>query len=348
MTALIRPPVGQVLSQLNVGSHRPHGGLLLTRSLAVRDPNDPEKRDKKRLIDRVCAIQADDFYAHALSRWKRLTADRQQFAVCSAALQGRMMMGLSTGGALETGATTHHSYGLPMIPGSALKGVAQAYARDIGLNPSVLNVLFGEDEDSAQGSDRQAGAGYLIWHDAWWDPGQGQARPFVDEVVTVHHQEYYANTQAEATDFDSPIPNQQMAVQGSFYFVVEGDPAWGSFALSVLKKALAHRGIGAKTAAGYGFFEETAASGAGAAVGSRAAGSVQSEDLVWPQAKLTLDKGRGLLVAVSAQGRAEAPLAKLTLTDALKAALDKKKEPKRDVKVLKKGNRFELTGIVEP
>jgi len=111
------------------------------------------------------------------------------FAGFDVPLEGRLLLGLSTGGALETGVSTHHSYGMPMIAGSSVKGVAHAHARTIGLTPDVLAVLFGEDEETAQ-EGRVAGAGCLIWHDAWWvSIGQEITQPFVDEVVTVHHQD---------------------------------------------------------------------------------------------------------------------------------------------------------------
>ena len=96
--------------------------------------------------------------------------------------------------------------------------------------------------------------GYLVWHDAWWIP-EGNTKPFVGEVVTVHHQEYYGG-RGEATDFDSPVPNQQLAVQGSFYFVVEGDIRWVALAIRLLRDTLQQQGIGAKRAAGYGFMAE--------------------------------------------------------------------------------------------
>ena len=59
----------------------------------------------------------------------------------------------------------------------------------------ILDTLFGADEDA------EANAGYLVWHDAWYIPAltkEGkyssaeEAKPFVGEIVTVHHQKYYA------------------------------------------------------------------------------------------------------------------------------------------------------------
>lgn len=225
-----------------------HAGLLLNRGLT--DWEEGEKPKKAELIATVCAVKPSDLYKKAFDRWVALTAKPEQFASLSAKIEGRMFIGLATGGAIETGVSTQHSYGMPLLAGSAVKGVAHAYAQTIGLGADVLAVLFGEDEDTAT-DGRKAGAGCLIWHDAWWYP-HDNTLPFVAEVVTVHHQDYYNRT-GEATDFDSPIPNQQVAVQGSFYFVIEGETQWAAFAKQLLKNALEQQGLGAKTAAGYGY-----------------------------------------------------------------------------------------------
>ena len=60
---------------------------------------------------------------------------------------------------------------------------------------------------------------------------------------------------------ESPIPNQQIATQGSFYFVIESAPgaqAWAAYAQNLLFQALQTQGAGSKTASGYGYFTEAA------------------------------------------------------------------------------------------
>lgn len=141
-----------------------------------------------------------------------------------------------------------------MIAGSSVKGAVRAYAEKIGLDKQYIAVLFGADDELAKEAAMPESAGYLVWHDAWWVP-EGNNKPFVGEIVTVHHQDYYAGNGA-ATDFDSPVPNQQLAIQGSFYFVVEGDTAWVNLAINLLRGTLKQQGIGSKRAAGYGFMSE--------------------------------------------------------------------------------------------
>ena len=105
-------------------------------------------------------------------------------------------------------------------------------------------------------------SGLLTFHDAWWVP-ESADRPLVPEIVTTHHPEYYGQDgRTPATDFDSPVPNAQIAVHGAFRFVIEGPPAiegplpaaWLVLAEQILVAALSTRGAGAKTRTGYGLF----------------------------------------------------------------------------------------------
>jgi CRISPR-associated protein Cmr6 len=138
-----------------------------------------------------------------------------------------------------------------MIPGSAQKGLARAAARESGLDQAARTVLFGASE----AGDGDPDAGYVLFHDAWWVPGSEHS-PLVPEIVTVHHPEYYATEgERDATDFDSPVPNVQVAAHGCFLFGVEcQDLAWSALARDLLAGALQDLGIGGKTSAGYGRF----------------------------------------------------------------------------------------------
>jgi CRISPR-associated protein Cmr6 len=59
------------------------------------------------------------------ARWQATTAHSTSF---TGELLDRMVIGLGGGGVLETGITLDHVSGLPIIPGSALKGITRAYA----------------------------------------------------------------------------------------------------------------------------------------------------------------------------------------------------------------------------
>lgn len=284
MTALVRNKLIPLLDATHANDD-PNAGLLIQRGLRVWDSTDKAKADKKDLIEVITNIKPSDLYQLAFDRWLLQTQQNENFAVVPATVDGRLMTGLALGGTLETGVTTQHSYGMPMLAGSSVKGTVRAYAEslftkkdadgkvildekgktqiDDAMKP-ILETLFGADEDA-----EQANAGYLVWHDAWFIPAltkEGkystaeEAKPFVGEIVTVHHQKYYGDKtgMAEALDMESPVPNQQLAVQGSFYFVIEGaNQQWVAFAKQLLENMLTESGMGAKGTSGYGYFRTT-------------------------------------------------------------------------------------------
>lgn len=281
MIYLIRNSLKPFITQVDKDSH---AGLLMQRGLQVwqgkETTDQKDKSDKQDLIGSICKTMPSELYLLAFNRWLNATYDKTNFATLSATIDGRLFTGLPLGGTLETGAMTHHSYGMPMIAGSSVKGAVRSYAEHLfaerdsdgricyqdkkvvvqANKQALLDVLFGTDSD-----DEHANAGYLIWHDAWWIPqitgdgklatGEHKNRPFASEIVTVHHQQYYNGDLPEALDIENPIPNQQIAIQGSFYFVIEGESRWAEFAQMLLQDMLVEQGMGAKGSNGYGYFQ---------------------------------------------------------------------------------------------
>ena len=233
-----------------------HTGLLLQYGLKMHDEGGANKTE---LIERMCKTDMGDLYRGAYKRWREATSDKSRFRSTTLQLKTRLFAGLAGGGMLETGCAISHSYGAPYIPGSSVKGVVNAHVREKFRNAdngdAICNEIFGAPATEG----RPAGlAGLVSFHDAWWTPNSDQ-RPFVLEVVTTHHPEYYGKDgKVPATDFDSPVPNAQIAVQGRFLFVLEGPPAWLDLAEQMLVDALSSRGAGAKTRSGYGLFEPMA------------------------------------------------------------------------------------------
>lgn len=237
-------------------SHRnPHAGLLLARGM-INWPVDGEAGGgaKRSLIDKAVGLNPSSLYLAALKRWQKATSQEGRFAQLQIDLVSRLYIGVTRENALESGVTTSHAYGMPMIPGSAVKGLCRATAKRMKLGDQAMQFMFGADTDS----ESEAEAGGLIFHDAWW-VGKGNEKPFVREIVTPHHQEYYVRQgENPATDFDSPIPANQIAVTGAFYFVIEGDRAWTGMTKRLLQMALSDTGIGGKRSSGYGFFAQNA------------------------------------------------------------------------------------------
>ena len=230
----------------------PNAGLLLRRGLQVW-PEDTGNEGpggvKAGHIAQIAKIGVDPGYRWAYRRWREATREPARFGVKELALESRMYIGVVRDNPLEAGVTVSHAWGMPLIPGSAIKGVSRDAARLAGLEPAALVHLFGSDDD------QHPEAGVAVFHDAWWIPADG-AKPFVAELVTPHHSGYYDQGSAHATDFDSPTPAAQIAVQGAFRFVVQAPDGWRDLAIGVLMRALTGAGIGGKTTSGYGLFRQ--------------------------------------------------------------------------------------------
>ena len=233
----------------------PHPGLLFSKGLSRA----PAEGEKAIYIEEVSKLPVSGFYQSAFERWKKITCDPARFMTFSAMLAGRLYVGVVRDNSLETGVTISHTYGMPVIPGSAVKGLCHASAEEWLDNEEACRWLFGQE---GNGDDEGAEIGGLIFHDAWWLP---DGKPFALETVTTHHPGYYGaytkprkegsqDPDVGATDFDSPIPAPQIAVRGSFLFAVEGPPLWTKLAARLLAEGLTRRGIGGKRSSGYGLF----------------------------------------------------------------------------------------------
>jgi len=243
---------------------------------------------------------------------------------------GRLIVGLGGKCAMEFSLTLQHTSGLPVIPGSALKGLTRTYAlltiaEKLDFHPlslkgmaelevynkankvakvvlrtpleyldealstwddkaraSVLesavqvDKLVGKKQgqgDLAQVSDlgdiyrtafgSQEAGGACIFYDAVVARLSPQGALFEADVMTPHFADYYTNTGEKPPDDagnPNPITFVTVAAGTTFAFAVGlrpgGDPAAREQAVAWLKAALHELGIGAKTAAGYGIFEQ--------------------------------------------------------------------------------------------
>lgn len=227
--------------------------LWLSRGIA-RWPSDSKEKgvEFQRHVQQTASIAPAIIYEAAYERWFRLITETPQISGWAGQLAARLFIGLGSPSVIETAVTLSKTYGVPIIPGSAQKGLAQAFAREVGVSLNDQQILFGKGGESTSEFD----SGYVVFHDAWWIPNSTPT-PLVPEVVTVHHSEYYetGGVSADATDFDSPTPNVQIAARGSFMFSIEcADADWSLYSISLLSHALTKRGIGSKGAAGYGRF----------------------------------------------------------------------------------------------
>jgi CRISPR-associated protein Cmr6 len=252
-----------------------HPGLILQRYL-VRQQNPEERRkllDAARESARSKSLRA--VYAEAYRQWERSFNGGRPFRSERLATAGRLIVGLGSENVLETGLRLHHTYGVPIIPGSALKGLASHYCdeiwgqRHLGDNAPQDNkrfrrkrpadelegdyhrLLFGTTEDG----------GVITFHDAWIVPESLADGALRLDVMTPHHPKWQTN-EAPPTDFDSPVPVTFLSVAGTFDVRIswsgpahtppEKAKGWTDFAMEILREALAEWGVGAKTSSGYG------------------------------------------------------------------------------------------------
>ncbi|MFQ3590852.1 MAG: type III-B CRISPR module RAMP protein Cmr6 [Chloracidobacterium sp.] len=216
----------------------------------------PGEPPRTALVKAVAGLRPASLYAAWYARWKHhLSVFGAQMR--EAEVVGRLVVGLGADSVSETAISLHRTYGVPVIPGSALKGLAAAYAHRYveetawrKLTPrcpqgSAHRTLFG----SAQDTDPEAG--YVIFFDALWVPGSAE-HPLAADVMAVHHADYYQGRADWPADWDSPTVVPFLTATGKFLLALAGPPDWVDAAFDLLDAALAKLGGGAKTAAGYG------------------------------------------------------------------------------------------------
>jgi CRISPR-associated protein Cmr6 len=163
-------------------------------------------------------------------------------------IQGRMIVGIGAASVRETGISLLRTWGMPFIPGSALKGVAASMARKHAgdaWKPGTPghHALFGD----------QLLSGCVVFHDAWWIPAApGECLPLDLDVMTVHHGTYYGGGDEAPCDWDEPNPVAFITARAQYLVALSGPASWVEAAGTLLAAGLTELGIGAKTAAGYG------------------------------------------------------------------------------------------------
>ncbi len=210
-------------------------------------------------------------------------------ATFEATLGGRVMINLAGGVIENAGISLDRCFGLPLIPGSAVKGITRAHAlweikeasaaeKDCQLLAAMLLFGYGANDvtgdfawaaglSSARNSAREIGAEEFKGC-ACFLPAYPTTLPtLAADMVNPHYPQYYSGRAARAEDSESPLPNYFPAVEAgsTFGFAVllnraphvpnvTSEGLLGQARLW-LEDAVTRRGVGAKTAAGYGWFE---------------------------------------------------------------------------------------------
>ena len=225
-----------------------NASLLMARYVKNLDDNNSSKLDLYEAM-KDAAFNSKDLYTQAFNiRHKALSniASSKSFKTL-----GTIIAGLGSSNVLETGLTLNPTYGIPMIPGSSIKGVTAHYCSKVFGPGKVYDTLFGKVSDE---HDEQE-AGFLQFYDAWLIP-ESVKDAFVDDVMTPHHSDYYSGKSARPTDFDDPTPIRFLSVSGTFeVWIGCYDSEWRDFAFRLTEDALKNFGIGGKITSSYGKME---------------------------------------------------------------------------------------------
>lgn len=221
-----------------------HAGLWFERYLGTQSKDDTEAR--RTHVQETHSIAEAPFYKDFFARWEK-GLEQHGASTAVASVQGRMIVGLGAESSIETGITLHHTYGVPYIPGSALKGLASHFAAkelaDIGRDSVAFRYLFGETDE----------AGGVTFFDALYKPGSGRNKKALwPDVMTVHHADYYGGNNVPPADWDSPNPVSFLSATGEYLVALKGEKTWVDLVMDILNLAFAEYGMGGKTAAGYG------------------------------------------------------------------------------------------------
>ena len=235
-----------------------HPGLVLDKGL--REKGSSEDRAHVPLTA-AAGIIPDPIYATFYEKWKQVLHALGALSI-PGTVRNRMVVGLGAEAVLDNSITLHRAYGVPYIPGSAIKGLVSAYAhqrlQEDEWRKAAKETPQGEYHQALFGSTARIGA--ITFFDALYIPGSAKQtpndgdRPLVQDVITPHHRAYYSGTDnAPPADWDDPVPVPFVSAIGSYLFAVQSaDADAARAALAILSYALDELGIGAKTSSGYG------------------------------------------------------------------------------------------------
>jgi len=205
------------------------------------------------------------------------TYSENRLRVLTGRLEGRLAINLAEGLIQNAGIALDRVFGLPLIPGSAVKGVARAAAlaevkTEAKKNPQLLETfvrVFGTAKNDYMENGELAG---LRRPDGLSEDLKGaitfiQATPvnnakIVVDIVNVHYPDYYEGKEREAKT-ETPKPNYFPAVERGAEFAfpillnnMSKDVKLLEAAERWLNIAMEQHGFGAKTGAGYGWFSD--------------------------------------------------------------------------------------------
>lgn len=197
-------------------------------------------------LSQLASVKVSHDYARAFERWRSSFAAPGDRSV-EVALASRLLVGHGNASATDVGLTVHHTWGVPVIPGSALKGLLAHYVdavygpADPSLPPweqpdgerdraryqgvtwhgrrirrgpgEVFRVFFGAPDADEDGLMREraiesgASAGGVVFHDALYVPGSVADDRPYATDVLTVHQKSYYDSLGASWPNDYDSPN---------------------------------------------------------------------------------------------------------------------------------------------
>lgn len=236
-----------------------------------KQAKDDHAAAKRKNVERLC--QATGFEeGPALAPRRAALANLPNARAFVAKLGARMIINQSGGVMENAGIALDRNSGVPFIPGSAVKGIARVGAAWSGASPAEIALVFGwaknrnKEPDLPEKLPVNNFAGTVSFLPAF---PTGTVKVEAD-ILTSHHANYYSGETRFATDDESPNPVifPTVGAGTEFQFVLLDTSAprtTGLFEEIEIKKpvelarqwllaGLTGHGLGAKTAAGYGWF----------------------------------------------------------------------------------------------
>lgn len=202
--------------------------------------------DRRPWLEKLAELAVSPDYARSFERWKAsfsATGDR----LAELTLASRLLIGHGNASAIDVGLTVHHTWGVPVIPGSALKGLVAHYVdatygptdaskkpweqqgdervradyqgvtwnrRRIERGPGVVyRALFGAPDARQDATVRENGfeagaaAGLVTFHDALYIPGSLADNKPFSADVLTVHQKGYYGSSGQSAPNDYDSPN---------------------------------------------------------------------------------------------------------------------------------------------
>ena len=280
MTETLRDEVARAFGATPISATgETHAGLYFDRYAPPTDAGrDAAVKARTDFIDNLARIGVPQMYPRAFERWKRVLVESGAIVAEVSAFE-RLLVGHGNPSGLEVGLTLHKTYGVPYLPGTALKGVLNHYlatwgqyeeggaawrgVKYVGGAPAeppgaFHKALFGAPAIPALDAGSRGG---VRFEDALYIHGSVERdEVLTPDVVTPHQDQYYKKygaNDAWANEWDEPVPVGFVSVRpgARFLLAVSGPKEAAALAMAHLLDALETHGVGAKTRAGYGRLE---------------------------------------------------------------------------------------------